>query len=180
MDRDQEPYSRRRAALNDLEGFDTRKARLVELHYFSGCKVAEAAEVMGFRLLRLSATCYSGGIGCIRGGTQDSSPLHRPCLCDLRFDDVMLRIPIYDSQCGAKLFRANELTRGAFAQPFLSRWVFEVEILARYLNGPADLRIPFDALGGYRRIEAQGKDFFAAAGDLLRIFLTYRPDRLKK
>ena len=35
------------AALNDLEAFDARKARLVELHYFSGCKVAEAAELLG-------------------------------------------------------------------------------------------------------------------------------------
>jgi RNA polymerase sigma factor (TIGR02999 family) len=35
------------AALTDLENFDARKARLVELHYFSGCKVAEAAEVVG-------------------------------------------------------------------------------------------------------------------------------------
>jgi RNA polymerase sigma factor (TIGR02999 family) len=35
------------AALTDLENLDARKARLVELHYFSGCKVAEAAEVMG-------------------------------------------------------------------------------------------------------------------------------------
>jgi RNA polymerase sigma factor (TIGR02999 family) len=38
------------AALSDLENLDARKARLVELHYFSGCKVAEAAEVMGISL----------------------------------------------------------------------------------------------------------------------------------
>jgi RNA polymerase sigma factor (TIGR02999 family) len=38
------------AALTDLEHLDARKARLVELHYFSGCKVAEAAQVLGISL----------------------------------------------------------------------------------------------------------------------------------
>jgi RNA polymerase sigma factor (TIGR02999 family) len=37
-------------ALTDLETLDSRKARLVELHYFSGCKVAEAAELLGISL----------------------------------------------------------------------------------------------------------------------------------
>jgi len=38
------------AALNDLENLDARKARLVELRYFSGCKVSEAADVLGISL----------------------------------------------------------------------------------------------------------------------------------
>jgi dolichyl-phosphate beta-glucosyltransferase len=52
----------------------------------------------------------------------------------------VLGIDVYDTQCGAKIFRATGRVRSAFDRPFRSRWIFDVEILSRYLSaGGADV-----------------------------------------
>ncbi|MDY4044047.1 MAG: glycosyltransferase [Marinifilaceae bacterium] len=43
---------------------------------------------------------------------------------------LLFRMPVYDSQCGAKLFRVS-LVPEVFRAPFSSRWLFDVEILLR-------------------------------------------------
>lgn len=43
---------------------------------------------------------------------------------------LVLDLPVYDSQCGAKVFRADT-ARMLFAEAFISRWCFDVELLAR-------------------------------------------------
>jgi dolichyl-phosphate beta-glucosyltransferase len=47
---------------------------------------------------------------------------------------IVVGVQVYDSQCGAKLFRATSTARALFATPFRSRWIFDVEILVRFLQ----------------------------------------------
>jgi hypothetical protein len=44
---------------------------------------------------------------------------------------MVLNLVVYDTQCGAKLFRNSAAIQEAFAEPFQSRWIFDVELLAR-------------------------------------------------
>ena len=94
---------------------------------------------------------------------------------------LMLRMPIYDTQCGAKIFRVNSETRTLFADPFHTRWVFDVELLARYIR---ELRSPetasrliyefplhcWEDVGGSK---VKPLDFLIAFRDVLRIYWRY-------
>lgn len=93
---------------------------------------------------------------------------------------LILSLPVYDTQCGAKLFRVGPETRHAFAEPFATRWVFDVEIIARmrqFERGSIHERIyevPLqqwhDATGSKRR----PWHYAAAARDLAVILRKYR------
>jgi len=44
---------------------------------------------------------------------------------------LILKLMVYDTQCGAKILAANETLREVLAEPFISRWGFDVELIGR-------------------------------------------------
>jgi glycosyltransferase involved in cell wall biosynthesis len=48
---------------------------------------------------------------------------------------LTLAARVYDTQCGAKVFRRSPALAAALEAPFLSRWAFDVELLGRLLVG---------------------------------------------
>ena len=46
---------------------------------------------------------------------------------------LMLKLPLYDTQCGAKLLRVTPELPALLARPFLSRWLFDVELFVRII-----------------------------------------------
>jgi len=45
---------------------------------------------------------------------------------------LTLGIRLQDTQCGAKMFRRSSVLAAVLHRPFLSRWIFDVEMLARW------------------------------------------------
>lgn len=46
----------------------------------------------------------------------------------------LLGIELHDTQCGAKFFRRSPEVEALFARPFVSRWIFDVELIARLIR----------------------------------------------
>ena len=104
---------------------------------------------------------------------------------------LVLNMPVYDTQCGAKLFRVSPAMSELVSRPFRSRWIFDVEILARMVAASENMNQVSvqDAIYEYPLEKWQDVDgsrltlvdFFAAAVDLAAIFWLYRRpwERLK-
>ena len=92
-----------------------------------------------------------------------------------------LGLAVYDTQCGAKLFRVSDSMRELFGAPFLSRWIFDVEIIARLvqqrgrdLAARAIYELPITAWHDVKGSKVRSTDFFRALKDLGRIRRAYR------
>jgi len=94
---------------------------------------------------------------------------------------LMLRLPIYDTQCGAKIFRVRPGTRDIIAEPFRTRWVFDVELLARYIRQQGSPNVaaqriyeyPLDTWEDVGGSKVRPFDFFVALRDVIRIYWKY-------
>jgi len=88
-------------------------------------------------------------------------------------------LDVYDTQCGAKLFRASSAINALFQQPFHSRWIFDVEIIARLIQARRGKELPQaeQVIYEYPLLEWKDipgskltyRDFLRAAWELFRI-----------
>lgn len=46
---------------------------------------------------------------------------------------IILKLPVYDTQCGAKLIKAD-IAEDIFSDKFITSWLFDVEVIARIRN----------------------------------------------
>lgn len=95
-----------------------------------------------------------------------------------------LGLAVYDTQCGAKLFRASDTLRDVFNTPFLSRWIFDVEIIARFVQRWGRDRVaralyeyPVTQWQDVKGSKVKSQDFIRALRDLWKIRRAYNKRR---
>ncbi|MEX1258879.1 MAG: glycosyltransferase [Gemmatimonadota bacterium] len=94
---------------------------------------------------------------------------------------MVLSMRVYDTQCGAKIFRATPDVTAALDDPFRSRWIFDVEILARLAARigaePASqvvIEFPLEAWKDVSGSKLTARSMIRAFFDLLSIRHRYR------
>jgi glycosyltransferase involved in cell wall biosynthesis len=94
----------------------------------------------------------------------------------------LLRLPVYDTQCGAKMFRATEALRTVLQRPFTTSWLFDVEILARLIaletggtSVAADklYELPLDEWRDVAGSKLAGAAYMKAASSVLALYREY-------
>ena len=123
---------------------------------------AARVRLLGRRISRRPARHYVGRVGA----TLISSSLG---------------LAVYDTQCGAKLFRLTPAIRKIFEKPFISPWIFDVELIARYVqtNGRdaaarAIYELPIMEWHDVPGSKVRALDFLRALNDLRKIHRAYR------
>jgi glycosyltransferase involved in cell wall biosynthesis len=93
---------------------------------------------------------------------------------------LFLKLPIYDSQCGAKLMRNDAALGRIFDEPFCVNWTFDVELLARLirLRGRTAARdalyeLPLERWEDVAGSKVSAGDFFLAVAEIARLWRRY-------
>ncbi len=103
--------------------------------------------------------------------------------CFARAASWVLGLPVFDTQCGAKLLRVSPQIEAALERPFLSRWIFDVELLARLMTaeracttrcGEAFYELPLDVWRDVGGSKVRFRDVLRAGVELAAIYRTYR------
>jgi dolichyl-phosphate beta-glucosyltransferase len=96
----------------------------------------------------------------------------------------VLDLAVYDTQCGAKLFRVQTHTRSLFAAPFSVNWTFDVELIARLQSqavAPTQqpdasaliYELPLNEWRDVAGSKVRPGDFFKAFFEVLRVYRKY-------
>ena len=95
----------------------------------------------------------------------------------------VLGLPIYDTQCGAKLMRRTPELAELFATPFGVNWTFDVEILARLIQSrrrggrtpaaEAVYELPLERWHDVAGSKVRPVDFLVAFFEIARIWYRY-------
>lgn len=95
----------------------------------------------------------------------------------------VLALPVYDTQCGAKLFRVTRSSTHLFEEPFSVNWTFDVEIVARLQalavsrrgRSAADsiYELPLNEWRDVAGSKVHAADFFAAFIEMLKLWRKY-------
>jgi dolichyl-phosphate beta-glucosyltransferase len=142
-------------SLNEIENF-------INCFQKNDCQI-----VMGCRLMRLGAN------------VKRKKSRHYLGRIFATIASMVINLQVYDTQCGAKLYKAN-IVSSLFEKPFTSNWIFDVELLARYITifgmEEATKNIYEYPLSSWKDIAGSSikiRDFFKAPLELWRIKRKY-------
>jgi dolichyl-phosphate beta-glucosyltransferase len=98
---------------------------------------------------------------------------------------ITLILPVYDTQCGAKIFK-KEIADSIFTEDFISKWLFDVELIARMSLqvGVPEIKDtvyehPLECWLEKGDSRINGKDFIRFPLDLWKIYRKYHK-KIKK
>ena len=94
--------------------------------------------------------------------------------------EIILNMPIYDTQCGAKIFSKN-IALDIFQDKFVTKWIFDVEILLRLKikygdnflrNNVVEFPLNYWIEKGGSKIKLI--EFLKVPGDLVKLKINYK------
>jgi dolichyl-phosphate beta-glucosyltransferase len=143
--------------LQEIPGFVDTFVKRPELNIVMGCRL----QTLGRLVNRKMSRHYLGRIFAT-------------------FASMALNLGVYDTQCGAKLFRISPEMKLIFEEPFISKWLFDVEILARMIVETSLSHInhsvfeyTLDTWINKGDSKVKVIDFMIAPLDLIQIYIKY-------
>lgn len=137
-------------------------------HFMQAISTSDFDVVTGMRLARLGARI------------KRKRSRHYLGRCFATTASIVLKLPVYDTQCGAKMYKST-IVPVLFADPFITRWLFDVELLARYVQRYGIetaknkiLEYPLFSWEDVGGSQLKLKDFIKAPYELLKIKRKYK------